>query len=356
MTILANLRRLGAQIGPGADPLRRRFYAVRRRFYAQLWAEAAAAVGAEMRALGPYTEIRRRRRLTVLRRSELMLDSEATKALLADKLRTFELLAGYGLPVPPHLAVTEGESPAAERFLAAQPGAVVVKPAAGTGAGRGVTTGIRSPEALRQAMRAAARFCPRLLIEPQVEGASYRLTYLDGDFLQAVRRDPPQVTGDGTSSLRALMAAETAARLAAPPFTALSPLQCDADSAARLAAQGLDPAARPAQGQVVTVKTVVNQNAARENHILPEAAVHPDIREAGAALLRALGIGFAGIDILAPGLDRPLEETGGMVGEINVNPGIHHHHLVADPSAGAPLAQTVLDRLLTGGRGGVVLA
>jgi len=78
----------------------------------------------------------------------------------------------------------------------------VVKPAYGTGAGRGVTTRIDSYKKLKQASYLAAAFKPQLLIEEQVSGDSFRLLYINGVFVDPIRRDPPVVVGDGQSSIK----------------------------------------------------------------------------------------------------------------------------------------------------------
>src|SRR5688572_32104639 len=54
-----------------------------------------------------------------------------------------------------------------------------------------------------------------------IAGASYRLLYLEGRLIDAVRRDPPTVTGDGYSTIRRLIAHENRRRLERRPFTAL---------------------------------------------------------------------------------------------------------------------------------------
>ena len=58
---------------------------------------------------------------------------------------------------------------------------------------------------------------------------------------------------------------------------------------------------------------------------------------------------LAGVDLIAPDVALPLEESGGMVNEINTTPGLHHHVLVSDPAAGADVGVLVLDRLLSTG-------
>ena len=331
---------------------RRRFFAVRRRFYETLWAETAEAVGATVSRQGRRRLVfRRNGRLAMIDRSELMIDSACTKALLADKGLTYEIFQRKGVPLPPHVLIGPGDEDKAIRFLGDQ-GRVVVKPAADTGAGRGVTTGIDGAEELIDAIRTARKLSLRVLIEPHLQGSSYRLTFLNGDFLQAVRRDPPVVFGDGRTTIGTLIKEETRRRLTGSTVTALSPLQADSDCRLCLGSQGLSLTDRPAKGAEIRVKSVVNQNGAAQNHIVTEK-IHPSIHDEASRLARDLKIGFAGLDIIATTLARPLSQTGGYISEINVNPGIHHHHLVANPAADEPLAKTILERVLTDGPGGV---
>jgi len=294
----------------------------------------------------------------------------AAIGLVAGHAGTGRLLAARGLPVPAQRVFARADPGPAEAFLAAAGGPVVVKPLGGTGGGRGVTTGIESPAALRRAVRHAGRFGPRLLVERHVPGASWRLTYLDGRLLDAVRRDPPAVTGDGRSTIRALIAAENRRRRAAvspagppgappaappagPPVAppvALSPLLIDADCRTHLARQGLALSHRPAAGRRVQVKGAANENAAEDNHSLP-AAPHPDLVALGAGLVAALGVRFAGLDLMAVDIARPPAEAGLHVGEVNANPGLHHHVLIAQPARRVPVAEAILEHLFTTGAG-----
>ena len=114
-----------------------------------------------------------------------------------------------------------------------------------------------------------------------------------------------------------------------------------------LARSGRSLRSIPAEGDKVTVKAVVNQSAAAQNHIVT-TPIHPTILDLSERLIRSLGVGFVGLDLIAPTLEAPLAETGGIISEINVNPGLHHHHLVSDPHAAPSLAERIADRLLGG--------
>lgn len=323
------------------------FRELRRRFYSELWQSAARNVGAEFEPWKyGYFRLRRDGLTTVVRLALVMLDDHLTLNIMGNKVLTLELMRETGFRVPDFCAYTLASLGEAQAFLARQNGPVVVKPASGTGGGRGVTTGILDPQTLRRASRLAARYSDHLLVEEQLAGASYRLLYLDGQFIDAIRRDPPTVTGDGRSTVRRLIRQETGRRLTQRPYTAMSPLRLDRDCRNKLKAQNLHPGSRPAEGEVVTVKQAINENAARENHNVKDR-VHPDLIEAGAALVKSLGVRFAGLDWLCSDITQPMSRSDARCNEINTTPGIHHHYLVAEPDRATPVAELLLEHMFT---------
>jgi cyanophycin synthetase len=330
---------------------RRRFRALRGRFYDTLWREAASSAGADVtRLANGLLQIRRGSLATFVDQSDVMLDSAITARLLLDKAITYQWLAAKGLRTPRSIAFDLDTIHLAEGFMARQPGPVVIKPADGTGCGHGVTTHVSTHDALRNAALHAAAFHARLLAEEQLAGSSYRLLFLDGDFIDAVRRDPPVLTGDGHSSIRQLAQRENDRRREGEVITALSPLIVDRECSNTLARRGLDPGSVPRSGEQVQVKLAVNENAARENHVVREE-VHPEILETCRRIALDFGLGFAGFDVIAEDISRPPEQGGTVFTEINIAPGIHHHYLVAEPDRRAEVAQILLDRMFTRKRG-----
>jgi cyanophycin synthetase len=266
--------------------------------------------------------------------------------MAGDKPLTHRLLAEAGYPVPPHMAFSFPHLSAAELFLSKLDGKAVVKPARGTGGGNGVTTGVDSRRSLRRAVFRAAAWDRDLLIEAQLEGASFRLLYLDGQFVDAVRRDPPVVVGDGRRTVRQLMAEETERRLASDPIVALHPLSLDLASRTALRAQGLSPSSTPRAGHRVVVKSVVNQNAAADNHCVRDE-LHASIIETGRKIVDLFGIELGGIDILTPDVAAPLADVGGVINEVNTTPGLHHHVLVSDVSQAVQVGEMILEYLFS---------
>lgn len=314
--------------------------------YRTIWTAAAEEVGATLSDLGSgFFELRRDRARTRVWFNWVELEDIVTHRLSLDKTRVHELLVSEGVPVPDHIEIDFRDLEQAERFLQ-ESGTCVMKPASGTSAGYGVTSGIRSNEDLARARLRASRADRRILVERQAPGSAYRLLVLDGELIDVVRRDPPAVVGDGGSSIRELIAAENRARLEAGGWRGFRQLTVDLEAVLTLGAQDLGLASIPAAGERVTVKHVESQNASHENETIRDGVA----KEVGAAAVRAseaLGLRLAGIDLVSPDLSQPLDQNGGAIIEVNGTPGFQYHYLVAEPPRATAVAVPVLRTLLS---------
>jgi cyanophycin synthetase len=179
-------------------------------FYRRMWQSAAAVLGAEFIELSDgFFEIRLGARSTRVHQSLLMLDHPVSLRLATRKPLVHRLLTEMNLPVAPHCAYDLAHLERARAFLESAPGACVVKPARDSGAGDGVTTNVETVRDLTRASIYASFFQRELMIERQIAGTSYRLLYLDGRLIDAIRRRPPTLVGDGRSTVRELVAAES---------------------------------------------------------------------------------------------------------------------------------------------------
>ncbi len=328
-----------------------KFRQKRQLYYQDLWRQAARNIGANFhdRDFG-YAGISRDGRTTMVKQSSVMLDDHLTLDLMGNKALVYSLMEEIGYSVPKHQRFTMANFAECEAFYRALGGPVVVKPTSGTGGGRGVTTGITTLRALRKAARLAASFDDQLLVEEQLDGHSYRLLYLNGEFIDAVRRDPPVITGDGRRTIRQLVKIENTNRLGRDPVTALSPLKIDRDCQNKLREIGLRPGSRLEAGQTIELKRAINENDRERNHPIG-AKVHRETIAAGARLVQALGVDFAGLDVICKDILKPLGASNGLISEINTTPGIHHHYLVADTGKSVPIAELVLEHIFNSGRG-----
>ncbi len=315
--------------------------------YEQIWREAATAVGAQATRLGPGRfELSRGGRKTRVDGRVVALDDAEMLERAMDKTLSHRLLVDAGVTVPDHAEFDFGDQAPAEAFLERTGAPCVVKPAAGTGGGHGVTAGVAGPEDLRRACTYAAQDTDRLLIERQVPGPVYRLLLLDGELLDVVRSVPERLTGDGKSKISKLIRQENTRRAAA--FGAAGPavLGIDLDMALTLQHAGLSLSSVPGDGHSVPIRSITNGSRPElcETYTGPIAA---SIKEEARAGAEALGLRLAGVDVITPDPTRSLGEVGGVVNEVNGRPGLHYHYTVADPEHATRVAIPVLERLLS---------
>jgi cyanophycin synthetase len=294
-------------------------------FYEQAWRDAAAALGGTYTPLGgSVAEVAVDDFRTRVMDNTCEIDGPVTLAVLADKPLTYRVLAAEGIPVPRHETFTAGGIERAARFLADAGGHCVVKPASGTGGGRGVTTGVRTRLHLWRAAAAAAVYGDELLIEEQIAGDNYRLLYLDGRLIDAFVRRLPTVTGDGRSTVRRLLRGANDDRLRQGFGASQVLLTDDLDMRRTLARQGLSFASVPEAGRVVTLKTVVNENRGSDNSAA--LGLCPALVEQGARAARALGVRLAGVDVITTDPAVPLAAAGGVMLEVNAPPNFYYHY------------------------------
>jgi cyanophycin synthetase len=323
-------------------------------FYERTWREAAEALGGVFRHLGSeISEIEIGDFRTRVVHNVSAIDDPVTLAVLHDKAITHRLLTEQGIPVPRHRRFALTDATPARAFLeevcggggGGETGYCVVKPAGGTGGGRGVTTGVRSRWQLARAAAAASVYADDLLIEEQLPGDNYRLLYLDGELVDAFVRRPPAVTGDGRSTVAALVRAHNSERLARGAGMSQTLLTVDMDMHCTLGRQGLTLRSVPPAGAQVVLKTAINENCGADNSTATRLLCRSIIEECARAV-RALRVRFAGIDLITRDPAVPLRESGGAVIEVNGTPNLYYHYHKRDGCF--PIATVLLKRLMEG--------
>jgi cyanophycin synthetase len=258
-------------------------------------------------------------------RGELFLESESSRdstigdRLSRDKPITKLFLHGLGVPVPLNgLAEKVDDIDAA---IAAVGFPCVVKPMNG-GRSVGVTTDITDRERLKAVVRQTlAEHGAPVMIEQQVPGEVYRILVARGRVACVVRRAPPQVVGDGKSTVRALIAAknrELAEQRETMDFVGEIPL--DDECAAALAREkiGLDEV--PAKGRTLALRRVpLLSSGAVYTDVTGET--HPDTCRMAELVAASLGIENCGIDFITADITRPMSELGAVL-EANTMPGL----------------------------------
>ena len=326
------------------NPRRRASGRHQNEFYERTWCEAAHELGATWTSLGSdISEINLGGHRTRVFHNVSAIDDPVTLAVLHDKPLTHRLLTAQGLRVPRHQTFSLDTIGSALEFMAAGKCQCVVKPAGGTGGGRGVTTGIGKPSDLARAAAAAAVYSDELLIEEQIEGENYRLLYLDGQLIDSFVRGRPAVVGDGTSTIAGLVRQANDQRLRTAAGVSQVLLTIDLDMHRTLAGQGYSLSSVPPAGTKLWLKTVINENSGADN-ITATHLLCPSVVEDGARAVRALGVRFAGIDLVTRDPGVPLAESGGVILEVNGTPNLYYHYKKKDGVF--PVAVHLLKRLL----------
>ena len=313
--------------------------------YRDYWSEGASTIGASLSDLCPGVwEVRRGEQRTQLANFVTQCDDPVILRVAGDKVLCYQLATRAGVPVPEHCVVTLEALSAAQEFRRQVNVPLVVKPASGSSSGLGVTTGVRTSGALTSAMALASLYDERILIERMIPGESYRLLFLGGRLIHAVRRRGIRLTGDGRSTVRELLQASGSASLVGDPVVHQT-----------LHVQHLELETVPPAGREVLIRGVpATSNSTRElRTVYDESVIHrcsPALAREAVAVVCGLGSELAGVDLITTDPSVSLRASGGAFIEINTTPGIHHHYVRLGDAVETPVAATVLEYLLARAR------
>ncbi len=255
------------------------------------------------------------------------------------------------MPVPQGRPVVDADDAWAAACELGLP--VVVKPQDSEN-GRGVALNLRTRVQVAAAFTAASAWSDKVLVERAVPGTEHRLLVVGDRVAAAIRRDPPQVIGDGRATIDQLVE-----RLNSDPrrghnldfwMTPLFPINFDATALAVLAEQGYAPDSVPPAGVPVLIRRNTHRKDGGTATDVTDR-VHPEVAERALDAARVVGLDVAGIDVVTPDIGRPLEEQGGVIIEVNAEPSLFMHLI---PTSGAiqPVGQAIVDLMFPGGETG----
>jgi cyanophycin synthetase len=278
----------------------------------------------------------RRIRASVTDRTGLIAAESA-----GDKAEAKALLEGVGLPVAKGVVVQTAEEAVAAASRLKAPW--VIKPLNGNH-GRGVTTGLRTEDDLRNAFAEAVAHSRRVVLEEQLPGRDYRVLVIDGQVVAVAERVPPRVIGDALRSIGDLVAGINAdPRRGAGHESVMTRIRLDAAALDLLARQGLTPESVPEAGREVWLRTTANLSAGG-TAIDRTDEIHPDNAAIARRAALVVGLDVAGIDLLAPDISRSVRETGGGIVEVNAAPGLRMH-LEPSEGQGRDVARPIVEML-----------
>jgi len=253
--------------------------------------------------------------------------SQIAARLARDKHLASHLLARGQIPIAEsQLCATYAQALAVAEKLGWP---VVVKPR-DLDQGAGVVTGIRDAEALQKAFDASTKLSQRgVIVQRHVEGHDHRILVLDGQMLMATQRIPGGVTGDGEKTVAQLVAlANQDPRRGEAKQSLLITMALDDEAQTCLSEAGLTAESVPAAGRFVCLRGTANISTGG-TAIDVTAQLHPDNKLLAERAAQLVGVDLAGIDFLCPDSSRSWREVGGVVIEVNSQPGFRPHWLGA---------------------------
>jgi len=257
--------------------------------------------------------------------------SRWASALCANKQLTSIALRLQGIRVPEGRVFRHSDLQTATAFARSLSWPVVLKPLDG-GGGRAVSVGLSDADQLRLA-HALLRPGESFRVERHVEGRDCRVLVIGGRAASVLQRTPPQVVGDGTSSISELVREKNARRKDNPRY-ASSPIDLDGPSLpAWLERSSLTTESVPAAGQRVVLGGGSNVSLGGECvEVFPETD-RSILREAESIFRAIGGLAHCGIDFILEDHRRPLTTQGYAVCEVNSHAELGLHTF---PSRGKP--------------------
>lgn len=207
---------------------------------------------------------------------------------------------------------------------------VIVKPYQGSGS-RHTTTHVRSTQELDRAFAVSQQITPLSIIEEELVGAVYRPTLVGGRLIATIRRDQPQVIGDGVSTIAQLIEEENKHPKRQGPY--YSHIKLDSAALAELTRQGLTPESVPESKRAVELNQKINWSVGGTTTDVTDE-VHPDNAELFERVAKVLDAPLVGIDFIIGDISKSWKEQQrcGVI-ECNSRPFFDNHHL---PFRGQP--------------------
>jgi cyanophycin synthetase len=250
--------------------------------------------------------------------------SAVARTTSTDKHLAKQLLAAAGVPVPVGRLVTSLEEAWAAASELGFP--VAMKPK-DTDLATGVSLDLRSREDVERGYHYAREHSRWILVEQFAPGLEHRVLVV-GDRISAVTRiDPPQVVGDGVSTIRELAERFNADPLRGDEGSDPPKYRIKLDDVAEqvVAGQGYTFASVLPAGKAVLMRR--NPPYFRNGGRLVDLTdqIHPSVAAHAIAAAQAMKIRVAGLDVVAVDISKPLEEQRGVIVEINAGPGLWLH-------------------------------
>lgn len=196
---------------------------------------------------------------------------------------------------------------------------LIVKPNSGS---QGVAVAlVHNKRGFFKAMRSVFKRDRIALVQRYVQGKDYRVVVLDKEVISAYERVPLNVTGDGKSTVRQLLAKKARAFSASSRDTRLK--LNDSRIADKLKHQSLTLLSVPARGERIFLLDSANLSSGGDA-IDVTREMHPDFKKLAIKLTKDMGLRLCGVDLMIDGNIHKKPKNYWIL-EINAAPGLDHY-------------------------------
>lgn len=260
--------------------------------------------------------------------------------IAGDKSLTKSILKSVAIPVAEGVVIDQDILLSEAVMLVGFP--LVIKPL-DSNHGKGVTTNIKTQAEAEQAFQLARKFSRKVIVEKHYTGDDYRLLVIDYKLVAVAHRSPAKVTGDGTSTIRALIDKANKNPLRGNGHEkVLTKIKIDDHTLEFLKSQELHPESVLPAGKTVYVKQTANLSSGGTSEDVTDF-IHPEIAAVAERTARTIGLDICGIDMLINDICRPIPNNGVVI-EVNAAPGfrMHTHPFKGKPR---PIGEHVVNML-----------
>ncbi len=228
-----------------------------------------------------------------------------------NKHLTKKLLKTLGYPVAPGMVISSADE--LEEVMEKIAFPLVIKPL-NSSEGKGITPYVDNKALLMESFLLAKNISDKVLVEKYIPGDYYRLTYVaDGSFA-AVRNVPAYITGDGMLTAEELIRRENNSNKDRGENRRLKKIRITDKTRRFLISYGYKLDSVIEQGRKVPLCFGGFDGG---EYIDATDSVHPSILDMANEISKIMNLPVIGIDIITADISRPLDETGGVIIEIN---------------------------------------
>ncbi|HNW99361.1 MAG TPA: cyanophycin synthetase [Bacteroidales bacterium] len=275
-------------------------------------------------------------------RATITSDTNLIAVETADnKYLTNLMLSDAGIPVPETIRTDKTDD--AVLFFERLQKPVVIKPCEGY-LGKNLAVNLTNKNKIISAFQSAQQLDKNVLIQPFIEGKSYRLLVIGNKFIAASELTPPFIIGNGTTTIKKLIAEMNAnPERQTGDKGKLSIVVLDEITENLIAEKGYNHETILPQGEQLFLKISGNMRLGGSAKDVTDI-VHPFNIFLAERAAQVIGLNVAGVDFITKDISSPINENEGVIIEVNAAPDFRMH---MNPTSGTPrnVASNLIDIL-----------